>query len=398
MTEFTPGGFQVDRFPEIRQKLSDLIKAKFGDAMLVDSAESVVGILISVFASALDGQNGVIQGVVDSFNVQAATGVYQSNLVLLNNIKRKEAVYSVCSIDCTAGTAATTIPKGSVVTDSDELYDWITDIDLTLAPLETAAVSVTAKNPGGIFAEVDTLTKIKTPVYSWESVNNPLSSTIGQVEEGDTLLRLRRDRAATAGSKTSAPRIQTDIDAIDSVESSQVYENEKDVVDEYGNSAHSIWVIVKGGTDAELAEVLAKGKAAGITLIGDQVVTYINPVNLKEYKVRYSRPDEISTEITVTIKVNSAFPTDGVAQIKQQIINYYDGDFTIDGREVPGFDVGSDVVHSRLYSPVNSVPGHEITTLLLSRLGDTGGEITLPMEIYEQGVISEDDITVVVTT
>ena len=163
MSEFTPNGIEIDRFPEIKQKLGDDVKLRFGEETLVDSPESIIGNLLDVIASAIDGQNGMIQGVVDSFNPAAATGVFLSNLVALNGLVRNEAVYSVCSVDCTAGTAATVIPAGSIVANEDGTQTWTTDIDLPLGAGETAAVSVTATEPGPVFAPVGTLTRIQTP-------------------------------------------------------------------------------------------------------------------------------------------------------------------------------------------------------------------------------------------
>lgn len=394
MSEFTPDGIVVDRFPEIKAKLGEDIKVRFGNETLVDSPESIIGNLLDVFSSAVDGQNGMIQGVVDSFNPAAATGIFLSNLVALNGLVRKEAVYSVCSVNCTAGTASTVIPAGSIVTDEDEVYEWITDVDLPLSPGQTDSVSVTCSVAGPIFADVGKLTIIKTPVYSWETVTNTISSTVGQTEETDSALRRRRDAAATVTGSASGPAIRRNVEAIPSVESAQIYINNSDVVDVYGNPPQSVWAIVKGATDAELAEVLAETVAGGIIFIGDETEIYTDPVNGEEYEVKFSRPDEIPTKILATLKVNSSFPDDGVAQIKQQVVDYYAGDFTIDGRDVEGFGVGDNVIYSRIYSPFNSVPGHSVQSLQIARVGDGYGSIDLPMEVYEQGVIDPDDITI----
>lgn len=394
MSEFTPNGIQIDRYPEIVEKLGDDLKSRFGDDTLVDSPEAIIGNLVFVISSALDGQNGMIQGIVDSFNPAAATGVFLSNLVALNGLVRKEAVYSVVSLDCTAGTAATVIPAGSIVTNPDETVEFVTDADLPLGAGVTDSVSATCSEPGAIFADVGTLTKIKTPVYSWESVTNPLSSTVGATEESDAALRARRDAAATVTGSASGPAILRNIEAIPSVESAQVHINDTDAVDSYGNPPQSVWAIVKGATDQELAEVLAETVAGGIIFIGAETEIYTDPANGKEYEVKFSRPDEIPTQIQMTIRANSLFPDDGVSQIKEQIVDYYAGDFTIDGRKVRGFGVGDNVVYSRIFSPINSVPGHEILSLEIRRTGDSWGVVTLPMEVYEQGVINETDITV----
>lgn len=390
MSEFNNDGIIIDRYPTIRENLSDDFKTAFGEDTLSNSAESIIGNITSIISSTVDGQNEMVQGVTDAFNPNAATGYQLSTLVLFNGIKRKEAVYSTCSVEVTAGTAPTVIPKGRRVSNPDETQIWTIDDDVSLAPLETKDVSVTCIVDGPIFAQVNTITKILDPVYSWESVDNSVSSTIGRTEESDAELRTRRAIVAAGISSSSEPAIFRQLTGIEAVESVYLYFNKTDAPDIYGNPPQSIWAIVKGGSNADIAEVLAEYPSGGLVYIGDIDEIYTDPENGKEYPIKFDRPTEILNYIKVVISTNQLFPADGVEQIKQQIADYYDGDFTIDGRQVPGFGVGQNIVYSRLYSPINSVPGHEILELYLDTVSPPTGTSTLVMDIYQQGVVDKD--------
>jgi uncharacterized phage protein gp47/JayE len=64
------------------------------------------------------------------------------------------------------------------------------------------------------------------------------------------------------------------------------------------------------------------------------------------------------------------FPADGAAQIKQAILEY----------AAENFSVGDDVAASRLYTPINSIAGHEVNYLYIGTAPSPSGSTTIPIE------------------
>ena len=61
----------------------------------------------------------------------------------------------------------------------------------------------------------------------------------------------------------------------------------------------------------------------------------------------------------MTLNRFAEYPANGDDLIKQAIVDYANGNL-VSGR---GFSLADDVVYTRLYTPINSVQGHEITDL-----------------------------------
>ena len=61
--------------------------------------------------------------------------------------------------------------------------------------------------------------------------------------------------------------------------------------------------------------------------------------------------------------------TDGVARIKQAVVEW----------AMANQDIGEEVTQSRLYDPVNSIPGHSVSSLLIGTAPAPGGSANIPV-------------------
>ena len=109
---------------------------------------------------------------------------------------------------------------------------------------------------------------------------------------------------------------------------------------------------------------------------------------------------EIRNVIGITITINDKFPANGITSIKQAVSDYYNGGFppVSDGLfETDGIQISEDVFKSRLYTPINSVPGHIVTALTLEDFAGGGDVDILVADFNQRNVIqSLPDITVTV--
>lgn len=394
MSSFTPDGIELDRYQDVLDKLIADFKAAFGDDIKT-TADSVTGQVIRLIAGAIAEQNELVEGIVSAFNPQAASGIFLSNLVMFNGITRNENEYSTVPVTVTAGTAPTTIPAGSLVSDPNDVNEWSIDNPVVLVPFETKTVSATCTEPGPIEADPGTITKIKTPVYSWETVTNLTAASPGQTEETDTELRARRERASKATGQGSEPSIFKVLTEIEGVERVNLYVNKGFSIDPITSvPPQHIWAIVRGGNDADIAQTLVENVAGGIGYYGSIMYAYYDEESDRTYIVYFDRPVDVPVYVKVTLNKQADYPADGDDQMKQNIVDYYAGDMTIDGRQVEGFGIGDTVEYTRHYTPINSIPGHTVADLRIDTVSPPIGQIDIPMAVNEQAFIEIANIEI----
>jgi len=398
MSKFDETGLYVDRFPEVFAALVEDIRALWGE-QTKDTPDSTIGSLLTLIAEAIADQNELIEGVGQGFNPYGAAGVYLSQLVTINGIKRKTSVNSSVALQVTADTTGTKIFKDDLVSDPDNPDDqYAIDTDHELTPSEVKLVSAKATAPGDKLAEPGTLTKIDTPRYGWVSVTNPDAAIPGRLRENDTRLRRRREVAAAGAGSNNVPAIYTAIADIDGVEALVVVQNKGTVTNPDGVPPQHIWAVVLGGADDEIAKAIFTKTGGGIGMYGSVIIPYDDPITGKIYDINFDRPDDLETWIDVEIVKDDNYPADGDSQIKQNLVDYWAGTFEVirDGAVTTykGFSIGDDVIYSRLYTPLNEVPGHSVTSLKIGFTDPPLVEGNLPVATDERSVVTVPRIKV----
>jgi uncharacterized phage protein gp47/JayE len=389
MSTFDSTGLTMDRLDDAQQKLETDLQDAFGENIRI-TPDSVFGQIIGIFAEVVSSQNELIETVANQGNPNTASGAFLSQLVQFNGIQRKEAEFSSVSLNCTAGATGTTIPAGSLVSDPVIGEQFATDVELVVGSGATESVSATAVNSGPIEAAADTLTKIDTPILGWETVTNPAAAVAGLNEETDSELRTRRQIAAAQQGASNVAAIFTAIANIDEVADLKVFQNNTTGTIENVPPQH-IFAIVLGGSDADIAEALFDTVAAGIGYynrgVGTSVDYYLaDPVTGDTYLIKFERPTDVTIDIDITLVVDVAeYPPDGDDQIKAAILTYFDETQKI----------SEDLIRSRLYTPVNTVPGHSITSILIAKEGETTAVQNIQIATYERAVTTTTNITIV---
>ena len=354
MSTIDETGLDIDSFDDTKTAFNDDLKSTFGENTKT-SDESVFGQISNIVSERISDQNELIEVMANMFNPQAAIGVFQSQLVKLNGLERKEPAYSTVSVDVTANVAGSSIPAGSTVSDPLSGEKFALDAAVTLAPGETKSVSATALNLGSIEAASGTLTKIENPEYGWESVTNPADASLGALEESSTDLRIRRDIASRRTGNANVSAIFSALAEIDEVDFLQVYDHRTSSI-----PAGYIWAVVSGGSDQDIAAVLHNIVPAGTLMFGDVVIPYNDPITGQVYDQTLSRPTEINIYTTFELEKYSSYPANGDDLIVANTVKFFEGNFYLNETLIEPFKLGEDVVASRLYTPANSVQGHRI--------------------------------------
>lgn len=261
--------------------------------------------------------------------------------------------------------------------------EWEVSGNLGIAKVSKVG-TLRADAAGSLEQAPNTITSIATPILGWDSVTNPSAATIGRWRESDEELRTRfRDsKYQRAGNILEA--LYTALISIPEVQEVKVYENDTDFTDENGIPPHSFMPVVLGGDSTIIAQQIWENKPLGIRSYGNTVVTIFDS-QLFPHAIGFERPSPVNVYITINLTTDASFPADGVSQIREHLLDYFER-----------LKIGDDVVYSRLYTPVNKVPGHQIDSLFLGTSPDptSSSNIIIPFNM----IASIDPTNIVINT
>src|SRR5262249_49883290 len=120
---------------------------------------------------------------------------------------------------------------------------------------------------------------------------NPTTSgtVVGTDEESDYALRIRRAASVALPSKGYLEGLYGALLDVTGVTSVKLLENVTNTTDGDGIPGHSIWAIVNGGADADVAQPIYVKRNAGCGMKG-AVVVPITQVDNSVFNVKFDRP------------------------------------------------------------------------------------------------------------
>jgi len=361
MSDFglTLEGFKRKRLDLLLQELNDEMKNIFGANFNV-SPESPDGQVNGTISESNANLWEIAEDINTAFNPSSSTGNSLSNLVQFNGITRLLATGSIVVLTIT-GTQGTLVVEGSLVSTSDTKVQFSTDAEVTIPVSGSITVLATASVTGPIVALAGTITVIDSPITGWVSVTNVADAILGRDLETDAELRARREGSVARDAQAIVDAVFAEVSAVSGVTNVKVLENDTDTgPDTNGLPAHSMQAIVVGGSDADIAQAIFIKKTLGATPFGTTTVPVTDDQGIP-HDISFSRPTTIPIFVIVNLTTFAGYPVDGDAQIQQAIIDYANG-LLVSTR---GFSLGDDVIHSELYTPINSIPGHTVDSLFI---------------------------------
>lgn len=369
-------GFKRKRLDQLLEELNAEVKSIFGDNFNV-SPESPDGQINGVISESNTNLWEIAEESYNAFNPSSATGVTLSNLVQLNGITRLPSTPSRVQLSLT-GTPGIVIPIDSLISTSDTSDQFSTELEVTLDGAGNGSVFASALTVGPILALSGTVTKIDTPIAGWASVTNLTDAQVGTNEETDVELRARRERSVARDAQAIIDAIYAGVANVPGVTQTTVLENDTNLTDSNGIPPHSFHVIVVGGVDVEIADVIWLKKPAGILSFGSTTTQILDSQGIP-HNISFSRPTTVDIYVEVDLTVFPEYPSNGDNLIKQAIVDYSNGNL-IDGRE---FGLSDDVIYTRLYTPINSVQGHEIVSMRIGLTPNPTGMANIPISATE---------------
>lgn len=237
-----------------------------------------------------------------------------------------------------------------------------------------------------ILAPIGSMTTILTPVFGWISVDNELTAINGSKLETDEELRERFRILKAVRAGNMADSLYSRLVELESVLSVRVYENMTNEVDIHGLPAHSFMAMVRGGRNSDIGKIIWENKPLGIASYGE-VESNITDSQGRGRTVYFSRADDIRIRVSVTVKkTDSSFPDEGATYIREAIKEYINSNATF----------GEPLIYTRLFTPINTVPGHQVDDLKIGRDSLPLGTSNIVLDWDEYPVISDEDIAVTV--
>ena len=260
-----------------------------------------------------------------SFDPDQAVGTVLDQRCAIKGIQRKAGTYTYVIVNVTtdrsvtlAGLDQNSAEDSYTISDSEGNKFVLASTANLLTG--TTALRFRAYNIGKVEVLPNTITVPVTIILGVVSVNNP-SGPIEQGinEETDAELRERRKRSIYLGSQGYRESLIAELLNIPDVTYAQVYENDSNITDADGIPGHSIWTIVQGGTDKDVAYAIYDKRNAGCGMKGSTTYT-ITRSDGSTFVVAWDRPSTTDAYIKFDLTKVVAHTIDTNA-IKSALVN-----------------------------------------------------------------------------
>jgi len=227
---------------------------------------------------------------------------------------------------------------------------------------------------------------ISVPISGWDSIVNPVAATTGRLQETDPELR---ERFRNSKFVQSTNILEALIDALRNVAGVTdviVYENDTEFTSAEGVPPKAFMPIVLGGLPTDIGKAIWTNKPTGILSYGETTVQIVDSIGFV-HNVSYKRPTEVPIYISVDITSLGTLAGDATAQIRQNLIDFGEA----------GNFISDDVVYSRLYTPINAVPGHMVNSLYIGTSPSPTGTSNIAIDFDEVATFLPANITVTIS-
>jgi len=399
----TDEGFALKRLSviisDINAALAQITDPQTGEALnLTDENDPLVNIR-DALSDALAVAWEQLQLAYNQFDPLKATGAGLSGLVQLNALTRHPGIYSTVELTM-AGTPNLYVSSGKQVATYDDLVKFTLPA-WTFDGSGAATVVGTCTEEGPFEAGAGDVTKINTPTSGWDSCENAEAATVGSYPETDQELRTRQQQSTETTGRSTIEDIYGNLANLTGVTWARVYQNNTLATDGRGIPGKSIAPVVLGGNDQDIAGILHEQSPALCGFHGTTTVNVLDDQGIS-YAVKFTRPDQIPIYIAIELTVvnQSLWPTNGADQIRDAILDYAlsgaPGLGIDEGYSRYGFAPGQSVYASELYTPINSVPGFTVTSLLIG-VEDPPTLQSVVIDWDEIATFDSDNIAITVT-
>lgn len=392
--QFTPAGLVIPAETAILAGVQDDINAAFGGG-LNPALETPQGQLASSQAAIIGDKNNEFALFVNQVDPQYSADRFQDAIARIYFLTRKPATPTSVQATLT-GLAGTVVPAGTLAQDtSGNTYVCAGNVTIGITGTVTAEFQNTTTGP--IPCAAGTLTQVYQAVPGWDTITNAANGTLGSDVESRADFEYRR-KNSVAKNGTGTPRaIYAEVFALADVLDVYVKDNPTGSAVNTGSTnypiaAHSVYVAVVGGADADIASAIWRKKDLGCDTNGNTSATVVDQSGYSypqpSYSIKFQRPASLAVKFAVRIVNDPSLPSNIVTLVKNAIIARFNGaDGTTRER------IGATILASRYYGAVVSVASN--VSLLDVLIGTSSPTLTqINVGIDQRPTVSAADITV----
>ncbi|HHF3719599.1 TPA: baseplate J/gp47 family protein [Haemophilus influenzae] len=242
--------------------------------------------------------------------------------------------------------------------------------NLTLSRLGVRCM-LSTESPSEDKADIGQMIELVNMIDGVVEVNNVVEGASGRLEESDIELYQRYHRGVWQNGAGTIDSLYANLSKVAGVHSLRIYENDADQTIN-GIPKRSLYAVVKGGLDTDIASTLLKFKPLGIGTHGQTEVTVRDSQN-QPHLIKFSRPTKCYIWLKVTIET---FVDEGEIARAGYIVSALNNILKY-GKSL---GVGADVIHQRLIAACIAVQGVGKVTI---QIGKTNN-ITDPEPRYQE--------------
>lgn len=393
MPAITEQGFIRPTYEELYAIQVERAKALFGDT-IETSTDTPLGKYIEITVKDIEEAYEMLEDCYYSRFPQTASGLALDRLCTFVGISRNPATPARHNVKF-SGTVDYTIPAGTLVRTVDNI-EFFTVNDATIAAAEvgdeTGSVVTTVEcTESGVIGNVKVgsiNTLVVNPSPNISGIEHTAIVEWGQPQETDTELRERFTATVSIQGSGTINSIAAAVLAVQNVDNVLIIENNTNqTVD--GRPPHSFEVFVVAPTtkNQEIADAIFAKKPIGIKAVGD-IECSVTDYSGTEHSIYFSRTTETSIYVSIKIKTNNLYESDGADQIKAAIVNH-----------INELSNGEDVILSSLYGYIYGINGvTEVTELKLSTDGTTYTTSNITIAANQIARCSNEHVVVEVVT
>ncbi|KAF9396985.1 hypothetical protein CPC16_000020 [Podila verticillata] len=380
MAQLTEQGLIIERLDVTLAQLDAGFRTIYGSDINTDP-DSPDGQLIGLIAQIKTDLEELAESIYKALDPEAASGIWLEQRVAYAGLTRRQARYSYLRNTILTGIPNTLIPAGAVLTDPHR-NRWQLVTDTTLNAEGSAKTDFRSEMLGSFPLTPETRLTIETLFLGWRSAQNSQAAEVGEEEETDAELRRRFFISRAKAAQNSVDGMIVKLLQLADVRQVVCLENNSDTPNADEVPAHSLNIIVEGGSDADIAQVIFDNKAAGTGLRGE-VQCQIRDNKDMARMIRFDRPTRVACAAYLEVRRNAHFTAVNIDAIKAAIAQ-------------TSFSIGEAVLLSRLYSPINTVQGFWVETLKVGQHGETLTASNIEIGVREMARFASADIEVVV--
>lgn len=358
-------GYHRATLQQIISELSTQFRLIYGNDIVLNET-SPDAQMINVFANAIDDIEGLIQDWCNAWDIDKATGNILSSLVSFRRTKRKARTKSSVDLVVTSTSPLMPFPAGLIFSDINNSQYWTVPASFSTDSSGTAIVTAYADDYGQIEASSNTINTIITPTFGFLSVNNLNPAVTGEGEESDYALKIRSKSTMSAGAINTIDGLRSALSNLNGVQGlPYIFENVQNTTQSisggYDLLAHSIGIVVYGGSISDIAKTIYDYKSAGCdtgiyqagVLETNNISTTYTSSNGSIMYINFSRPAVTGLDVQIELPIGTILDSVLQNNILTAVRNYADNSDI--GQIVSHIDVITDVYANAGYFYVKEV-------------------------------------------